>query len=160
VIRNPRNHPHTKPVDLGRLRSMRLAGETNEAIAKALGCGTALVSRLALRMGLPRRGIDPTAPLNTTAMAVLYTTEQHSLDDLAKQLKCSRDYVKQRLLARGVKMRPAVRRHPDKVAECVSWRRLGCSFKEIATLVGLSEYQVRGRCRKVLGPGKRGGYRR
>lgn len=160
MIRNPRNHPHTKPVDLDRLRSMRLAGETNEAIAKTLGCGTALVSRLALRMGLPRRGIDPTAPLNTTALAALYTAEQMSLDELARQVGCSRDYIKTRLLARGVKMRRAVRRSPDKVAECVRLRRLGRTFAQIAKALGLSEYQVRGRCRKVLGPGKRGGYRR
>ena len=160
MIRNPRNHPHTKPIDLDRLREMRLADETNEAIAKALGCGTALVSRLALRMGLPRRGIDPTQPLNTTALAVLYTTEKKSLDDLAKQVGCSRDYIKTRLLARGVKMHPAVRRHPDKAAECVRLRRQGLTFGEIAPLVGLTEGQVRGRCRKVLGPGKHGGSRR
>lgn len=152
MIRNPRNHPHTKPVDLDRLREMRLAGESNEAIAKALGCGTALVSRLALRMGLPRRGIDPTAPLNTAALAVLYTSEKESLDDLAKRVGCSRDYIKTRLLARGVKMHPAVRRHPNKVAECVRLRMAGHTYVAIAARLGLTEAQARLRCRRVLGP--------
>ena len=85
MIRDPKKHPAAKSIDLERLRKMRLAGKPNAAIAKALGCSTALVSRLALRMGLPRRLVDASAmpAIPTATLAELYQT--HGLHELGPE---------------------------------------------------------------------------
>lgn len=158
MIRDPKKHPHTKNIDLDKLREMREAGVHNYDIATHFNCSPAVVSRLALRLGCKRRTIDPTQNIPTRAIEALYH-EGSSLDEIAKKLGCSRDFISRLLKSRGVKVRPQVRRHPDLVAECVRLRRLGMMFKDIATRLGLSYTQVRLRCKKVLGPGRHGGSR-
>lgn len=151
MIRDPKNHPRAKRIDLERLRKLRLAGKPNAAIAKALGCSTALVSRLALRMGLPRRTIDASAApaIPTETLATLYQT--HGLHELAKLVGASADYVSKRLRAYGVKLR----REGEQIGqdwhqeECATLRALGWSYARIARRLGLTWWKVYRRCRRA-----------
>lgn len=151
MIRDPKNHPAAKAVDLERLRELRLAGESNAAIAEALGGSPALVSRLALRMGLPRRGVDPTAPpaIPLATLAELY--QVHSLAELGRLLGCSADYVADRLRAYGVKLR----RRSEQVSqewqqhECAALRRCGWSYQKIADALGMTWWKAYRRCQRA-----------
>lgn len=151
MIRDPKKHPAAKQVDLERLRKMRLAGKPNAAIAKALGCSTALVSRLALRMGLPRRLVDASAmpAIPTATLAELYQT--HGLHELAKLVGASATYVSDRLKAHGVKLR----REGEQIGqewqqeECAALRALGWGYARIARRLGMTWWKVYRRCRRA-----------
>mgnify|MGYP001164664172 FL=1 len=151
MIRDPKKHPAAKSIDLERLRKMRLAGKPNAAIAKALRCSTALVSRLALRMGLPRRCVDAAAmpAVPTATLAELYQT--HGLHELAKLVGASATYVSDRLKAHGVKLR----REGEQIGqewqqdECAALRALGWGYARIARRLGLTWWKVYRRCRRA-----------
>lgn len=150
MIRNPKNHPHAKDIDLDRLREMRLAGVKVADIAKALGCSETLTVRLAKRMGLPRRCIDPSRPINLVAMASIYESGE-SIRQIAEKVGASTEFVADRLREKGVKLRPSGGRPMDRIPECVRLWRSGMDVRQVAARMGLSWGAVRRRIEKGTG---------
>lgn len=150
-------------IDFAKLRDMWAAGDRVRDIAVVLGCSPQYVSKLAARIGLPRRlmkqGVLPAAWIEAVYRDGWTTAE--ICDALRKTVAptLSRTTVGTVLHSRGVQMRPPRVRMRVSPEECVRLLKQGYSRKDIAKMMRLSEFQVNHRIAKKLGRGRRGGQR-
>lgn len=130
-------------------------GATMAQLGAEFGGSSTWAGNHCLRLGL-RRNRD-TGQMPGKTVEVLYVDHQKSTTWIAKRLGTSHSVIARLLRSRGVKLRKGGKVWVDKRAQCVSLRRQGFSYPEIAKIVGgLTAEQVGWQVRKVLGAGKRG----
>ncbi|WP_088289829.1 helix-turn-helix domain-containing protein [Kineosporia sp. A_224] len=102
--RTPRTPPAPRPERVALVDELRrrwMAGESQEAIARALGVSTSTVQRLRRTEGVQARR----PAVDSAEVVRLYVDEHLALEDVAARLTCSTSSVRYRLRAAGVPTR-------------------------------------------------------